>query len=201
MPYSKKKNNVANSIETKKWSTSKRSLKKNKVPKRKESFPGGASDKETTCQCRRPWVGKILWRRAWQPTQVVLPENPMETRAWQATVHRTLKSQRQPKQLSTQIKKQFVEGRGSALLLPRRNNSEKTCMFQSMNVHIQPTFKHVLWCQGKSFCSITDSMGQIHTSTNQNRLYHYHYPLKTLVFLLFLIRRNLEGERILGKVV
>ena len=43
-------------------------------------FPGGTSGKEITCQCRRhkrlgfdPWVGKILWRRAWQPTLVFLP--------------------------------------------------------------------------------------------------------------------------------
>jgi len=40
-------------------------------------FPGGASFKEPTCQCRRhkrcgfdPW---IPWRRAWQPTPVFLP--------------------------------------------------------------------------------------------------------------------------------
>ena len=32
------------------------------------------SGKEPTCQCRfDPWVGKILWRRAWQPTPVSLP--------------------------------------------------------------------------------------------------------------------------------
>ena len=43
-------------------------------------FPGGTSGKEPTCQCRRqkrrgfdPWVGKIPWRRAWQPTPVFLP--------------------------------------------------------------------------------------------------------------------------------
>ena len=43
-------------------------------------FPGGASSKEPTCQCRRhkrskfdPWVRKIPWRRAWQPTPVFLP--------------------------------------------------------------------------------------------------------------------------------
>ena len=43
-------------------------------------FPGGAGDRELTCQCKRhmrsrfnPWVGKILWRRAWQPTLVFLP--------------------------------------------------------------------------------------------------------------------------------
>ena len=40
-------------------------------------FPGGAVVKESTCQCRRhgfdPWVGKIIWRRKWQPTPVFLP--------------------------------------------------------------------------------------------------------------------------------
>ena len=43
-------------------------------------FPGGANGKEPRCQCRRhkrrvfnPCVGKILWRRAWQPTPVFLP--------------------------------------------------------------------------------------------------------------------------------
>ena len=43
------------------------------------AFPGGASGKESTCQrrrCRRwrfyPWVGKIPWRRKWQPTPVFL---------------------------------------------------------------------------------------------------------------------------------
>ena len=57
-------------------------------------FPGGASDKEPACQCRRPercrfdpWVRKIPWRRAWQPTPVFLPENPMDRGAWWATVH------------------------------------------------------------------------------------------------------------------
>ena len=37
------------------------------------------SGEEPTCQCRRhefsPWVGKIPWRRAWQPTSVFLPGN------------------------------------------------------------------------------------------------------------------------------
>ena len=40
-------------------------------------FPGGASGKEPTCQCRRhqfnSWVRKIPWRRAWQSTSVFLP--------------------------------------------------------------------------------------------------------------------------------
>ena len=33
------------------------------------------SGKESACQCRRlrfnPWVGKIPWRRAWQPTHIL----------------------------------------------------------------------------------------------------------------------------------
>ena len=40
-----------------------------------QGSPDGASGKEPDCQCRRPtrgrlepWVGKIPWRRAWQPT-------------------------------------------------------------------------------------------------------------------------------------
>ena len=43
-------------------------------------FPGGASGKEPACQYRRhkrlgfdPWLGKIPWRRAWQPTPVFFP--------------------------------------------------------------------------------------------------------------------------------
>ena len=46
-------------------------------------------------QCRTlgfdPWVGKIPWRREWQPTPVFLPENPMDRKAWQATVHEVAK--------------------------------------------------------------------------------------------------------------
>ena len=44
-----------------------------------------------------PWVGKILWRRAWQSTLVFLPENPMDRGAWWATgsFHGVAKSQTQ----------------------------------------------------------------------------------------------------------
>ena len=40
-------------------------------------LPRWHSGKEFACQCRRggfdPWVGKISWRSAWQPTPVFLP--------------------------------------------------------------------------------------------------------------------------------
>ena len=44
-------------------------------------FPGAASGKEPAFQCRKykrlgfdPWVGRIPWKRARQPTPVFLPE-------------------------------------------------------------------------------------------------------------------------------
>ena len=40
-------------------------------------LPWWFSGKDSACPCRRrgfdPWVGKILWRRKWQPTPVFLP--------------------------------------------------------------------------------------------------------------------------------
>ena len=43
------------------------------------------SSKEFTCQCRRhgfsPWVGKIPWRKKWQPTPVLLPEKSHRQRS------------------------------------------------------------------------------------------------------------------------
>ena len=45
----------------------------------KKGFSVGTTGKEPTCQCRRlsdcrfnTWVGKIRWRRKWQPTPVFL---------------------------------------------------------------------------------------------------------------------------------
>ena len=58
------------------------------------SFPGGASDREPACWCRRhrrfrfdPSVGKFSWRRKWQPTPVFLPRKSHGQRSLQATVH------------------------------------------------------------------------------------------------------------------
>ena len=60
-------------------------------------FPGGTSDKEPTCQCRRD-VGLIPgWGRSpgeghSNPLQYSYLENPMVRGAWQATVLRVPKS-------------------------------------------------------------------------------------------------------------
>ena len=62
-------------------------------------FPGGASDKEPTCQCRRPDSDSILgWGsspggRHGSPLQYSYLENSTDRGAWQATVHRDANSQ------------------------------------------------------------------------------------------------------------
>ena len=47
------------------------------LDKPSRELPRWTNGKESTCQCKRhrfdPWVGKISWRRAWQPTPVFLP--------------------------------------------------------------------------------------------------------------------------------
>ena len=56
------------------------SIKKQVQNNRNGGFPSATSGKEPACQCRRykrcgfdPWVRKIPWRRARQPTSVFLP--------------------------------------------------------------------------------------------------------------------------------
>ena len=74
---------------------------------------GGPRVKEPTCQCRRhrldPWIRKMPWSRAWQPTPVFLPGesqgwrnlagySPWGVRVgrdWATTIH-TRRMQREP---------------------------------------------------------------------------------------------------------
>ena len=52
-------------------------------------------------KCRfNPWVKKIPWRRAWQPSPIFLPGESHGQRNLEGTVHRAAKSQTQMKQLS-----------------------------------------------------------------------------------------------------
>ena len=59
-----------------------------KLPWLMLGLPRRHSGEESTCQCRTykrhgfdPWVGKIPWRRKWQPTPVVLPG---ESHGWRS---------------------------------------------------------------------------------------------------------------------
>ena len=61
-------------------------------------FPGGTSGKELPDNpgCLvwfDPWVRRMLWQRKWQLTHYLYLENHMDKGAWQATVHRVIKSQ------------------------------------------------------------------------------------------------------------
>ena len=40
-----------------------------------------------------PWVGKVPWRRKWQPLQYSCLENSMDSGAWWATVYGVTKNQ------------------------------------------------------------------------------------------------------------
>ena len=64
-----------------------------------KGFSGGASGKESTCQCRRcqghrfdPWVRKIPGEGNGNSLQYSCLENQMDRRAWWATVHGVAKS-------------------------------------------------------------------------------------------------------------
>ena len=79
-------------------------------------FPGGSSGKEPACQCRRckrlrldPWVRKIPWRRARQPTKVFLLGESHGQRACWATAHRVTKSQTRLKWLSTHTHNIYID--------------------------------------------------------------------------------------------
>ena len=62
----------------------------------KGGFPWWLSGKESPWQCRRlrfdPWIGKIPWRRIWQPLQYPWLGNPMGRGASWATVHGVTKN-------------------------------------------------------------------------------------------------------------
>ena len=83
----------------------------------KRGLPGSASGKELTCQCRRhkrhirdmgsiPGSGRSPGRGHGSPLQYPCLENPMDSEAWGATIHRVAESRTQLKRLSRQAGKQ-----------------------------------------------------------------------------------------------
>ena len=60
------------------------------LPVCERAFVGGSGSKESACNARNPGfdpqIGKIPWRREWQPTPVFLPrEFHGQRREWQPT--------------------------------------------------------------------------------------------------------------------
>ena len=62
-------------------------------------FPGGASGKESCCQCKRlefdPWIGRSHRVGNGNQLQYSCLENSMDRRDWQAIVYRAAKGQTQ----------------------------------------------------------------------------------------------------------
>ena len=60
---------------------------------------GGSDGKESDCNARDlGWIfglGRLSWRRKWQPIQCSCLENSMDREAWQATVHGVTNSRTQ----------------------------------------------------------------------------------------------------------
>ena len=77
-------------------------------------IPSWLSGKESACQCRRcafdPWVGKIPWRRKWQPTSVFLPGKSHGHRSLAATVHEITKSWTRLRNWTSMHTQYFIKG-------------------------------------------------------------------------------------------
>ena len=90
-------------------------MKKLRHRKAQGGLPWWLSGKESACQCRRcgfnPWVGKIPWRRQWQPTPVFLPG---KSHGWRSLVGY---SPRGHKELDTTERLHFHSSGGHARLL------------------------------------------------------------------------------------
>ena len=83
-------------------------------------FLGGADGKEPAYQYRRqkrctfdPWIGKIRWRRKWQPTPVFLLEKSHEQRSLAAY---SLWSRTQLNNNNTMNLKYLIPGRSSHII-------------------------------------------------------------------------------------
>jgi len=73
-------------------------------------LPGGSVSKEFACQ-RRPCVGKILWRRKWQPIPGFLPGKIPWTE--EPGGLQSMESQRAGYNLATKQPRAFLEVAGS----------------------------------------------------------------------------------------
>ena len=108
-------------------------------------FPGGASSKEPTCQCRTckrrgldPWVVKTPWRRAWQLTLVFLPRESYGQRSlgyYGLPAHKALDTTKHAWMWQKPSWRQFTQEATIFLRAP-----------QSVSLSLRPTFKQRNWC-------------------------------------------------------
>ena len=115
---------------------SKRGIKSVLVSLRQSGRASCSSDSEACLRCRRPgcnpWVGKVLWRRAWQPRQYSCWEKSMDREAWRATVHGVVKNRTWLPDWHTEVRPHvgcippLVRWRVLALLLKHSLNNQNS---------------------------------------------------------------------------
>ena len=98
-------------------------------------------------QCRRcgfdSWVGKIPWRRTWQPNPVFLPGESMDWGSWWATVHRLEKSRTWLKWKNTHTQAHVLAAASSAAV-----NIAGTCIFLNYScvwIYAQEWDHWIIW--------------------------------------------------------
>ena len=120
------------------------------MTKHNNSFPGGAVGKQSACWCRRcqrrwfnPWVGKIPWRRKWQPASVFLSGNSMGRGAWWTTVHGAAKSLTQL--ITKGVPKIVPFSQPRLLSTPRNSKYSQTWILHSpWNASLHPFHSSIL---------------------------------------------------------
>ena len=132
---------------------------------------GSSNGKESTCPCRRhrrpgfdPWVGKIPWRRVWQPTPAFLPGKSLDRGAWWAPVHGVRKSWTQ---LNTHLPAQLIQ---NVVLVLGVQESEPVIHTHIYLLSDYFSFQVITkyWVQFDSYCSIQ-------TLTSTCRLAGHHF--------------------------
>ena len=112
------------------------------------------SDGRVCLQCGRPgvdsWVGKIPWRRKWQPTPVLLLENPMDWGAWCRVV--SMRSQR--------VRHDWVTELNWWPIRPFKTNTQKRYPFHYTGLKCKSRNSRNTWSTGKSGLGVQNEAGQ-----------------------------------------
>ena len=125
-------------------------------------IPKCASGEEPACQCRRhkrrgfrPWVRKIPWRRAWQPTPVFLPGKSMGRAAWWVIVHGVTKSQTRLKRLTTSPGASSCQWnnqiKGGNVWIQSRKSETRQDVLRPNASHSTPWTLRLLTCETDAF--------------------------------------------------
>ena len=114
-------------------------------------FPGGLGGLSVCLQCRRPrfnpWVGKIPWRRAWQPTPVFLPGESQGQRKLSGYSPWGQKVSDMSEQLSTHMLSIKIQIRNSLILIQMTPGISLDIYFSMLpSKHIQSESEVIQLC-------------------------------------------------------